>query len=71
MKPEKVNQITRLTQLQSANSDVAADALKELQKVSMENGNTFEALMEVVKKCSLGQVTNALYEVGGQYRRNM
>ena len=68
---EKINQITRLTQLQSANSDVAADALKELQKVSMENGNTFEALMEVVKKCSLGQVTNALYEVGGQYRRNM
>jgi len=68
---EKINQITRLNQLQSANSDVASDALKELQKVSMENGNTFEALMEVVKKCSLGQITNALYEVGGQYRRNM
>jgi methylmalonyl-CoA mutase len=68
---EKETQITRLNQLHKANEAEANAALKHLQNVAMENGNTFEALMEVVKKCSLGQVTHALYEVGGQYRRNM
>ncbi|HJW29849.1 MAG TPA: methylmalonyl-CoA mutase family protein, partial [Saprospiraceae bacterium] len=68
---EKETQIRRLKELQDANADLAQGALKRLQKVAMENGNTFEALMEVVKTCSLGQVTHALYEVGGQYRRNM
>ena len=68
---EKENQIKRLTELHEANAHVAASNLKQLQQVAMENGNTFEALMEVVKTCSLGQVTHALYEVGGQYRRNM
>ena len=42
-----------------------------LQEVAIQNGNTFEELMETVKHCSLGQITHALYEVGGQYRRNM
>ncbi len=68
---EKVDQIKRLNHLHAANSNTADDVLKQLQEVAIENANTFAALMDVVKKCSLGQVTHALYEVGGQYRRNM
>ena len=68
---EKETQIRRLQELQKANALTAENTLKQLQKVSIENGNTFAALMEGVKTCSLGQVTHALYEVGGQYRRNM
>ncbi len=68
---EKETQIRRLQELQKANENKASDALKQLQTVAIENKNTFDALMEVVKTCSLGQVTHALYEVGGQYRRNM
>jgi isobutyryl-CoA mutase len=45
--------------------------LKRLQEVALRNGNLFEELMETVKYCSLGQITKALFEVGGQYRRNM
>jgi methylmalonyl-CoA mutase len=45
--------------------------LKRLQEVAIKNENIFEELMETVKYCSLGQITNALYAVGGQYRRNM
>jgi methylmalonyl-CoA mutase len=50
---------------------VAAEKLRRLQEVAVQNGNLFEELMETVKYCSLGQITHALYEVGGQYRRNM
>jgi isobutyryl-CoA mutase len=46
-------------------------ALANLQKVAIANGNLFESLMEAAKVCSLGQMSEALYEVGGQYRRNM
>jgi methylmalonyl-CoA mutase len=45
--------------------------LRRLQAVAVTNGNLFEELMETVKYCSLGEITNALYEVGGQYRRSM
>ena len=45
--------------------------LKQLQQVAVNNGNLFAELMETVKYCTLGQITNALYAVGGQYRRNM
>ena len=45
--------------------------LNDLKKAAINNGNLFAALMETVKYCSLGQITHALYEVGGQYRRNM
>jgi isobutyryl-CoA mutase len=45
--------------------------LKRLKEVAISNGNLFEELMETVKSSSLGQITHALYEVGGQYRRNM
>ncbi|MGB4848619.1 MAG: methylmalonyl-CoA mutase family protein, partial [Saprospiraceae bacterium] len=68
---EKEGQIRRLQELQTASASTSADSLKKLQLVSMQNENTFEALMEASKTCSLGQITHALYEVGGQYRRNM
>jgi methylmalonyl-CoA mutase N-terminal domain/subunit len=45
--------------------------LKRLQQAVIDNGNVFEVLIEAVRVCSLGQITNALFEVGGQYRRNM
>jgi methylmalonyl-CoA mutase len=45
--------------------------LERLRQVAIGNGNLFGELMETVKYCSLGEITHALYEVGGQYRRNM
>lgn len=70
-KEEKDGQIKTLKNLQKGNAEEAAKLLRELQQVAMENGNTFEKLIEVTKYCSLGQITNALFQVGGQYRRNM
>ena len=68
---EKLDQISTLENLKKAHELAAQKALRELQEVAVSNGNTFEALMEVAKVASLGQITQALYEVGGQYRRNM
>lgn len=68
---EKEAQIHTLDQLHSAQKDKSAKLLEELQQVSIRNENIFEKLMEVTKSCSLGQITKALFEVGGQYRRNM
>ncbi|MEN0002531.1 MAG: methylmalonyl-CoA mutase family protein [Bacteroidota bacterium] len=68
---EKEAQIGTRDQLHHANQERAMERLKALQQVAISNGNIFEALMEAGKYCSLGQITNALYEVGGQYRRNM
>ncbi len=68
---EKQAQIETLENLHEANVLKAGTALRKLQKVAVENGNIFAELMEAVKVCSLGQITRALYEVGGQYRRNM
>ena len=68
---EKQEQIGTLNNLHEANALQSGAALRKLQKVAVENGNTFAELMEVVKVCSLGQITRALFEVGGQYRRNM
>ncbi len=66
---EKQYQIKILENLHKAhNTD---DLLKELQQKAISNQNIFEALMEVCKVCSLGQITSSLFEVGGQYRRNM
>jgi methylmalonyl-CoA mutase len=53
------------------NEPVAAQALRDLQHTAVSGGNVFDQLMETAKFCSLGQITHALYEVGGQYRRNM
>jgi isobutyryl-CoA mutase len=68
---EKEFQINTLKAFHARHKDKAADMLKRLQQVAINNGNLFAELMETVKYCSLGQITNALYSVGGQYRRNM
>lgn len=68
---EKENQIATLNAFHQRHAEKCAGMLKRLQQVAVENGNLFEELMETVKYCSLGQITNALYAVGGQYRRNM
>jgi isobutyryl-CoA mutase len=68
---EKENQIASLKAFQKKNADKSAAMLRQLQQVALNNGNLFAELMETVKHCSLGQITNALYSVGGQYRRNM
>lgn len=68
---EKDFQIHTLEAFQDRHSAKSTAALKQLQQVAVNNGNLFDALMETVKHCSLGQITHALYEVGGQYRRNM
>jgi len=68
---EKEDQIHSLQNLHKTNPEKSAAMLKKLQEVAINNGNIFEQLMETAKCCSLGQITNALYEVGGQYRRNM
>ncbi len=68
---EKQYQITMLDALHARNAAATPAALKRLQQIAVQNGNLFAELMETVKTCSLGQITNALFEVGGQYRRNM
>ncbi|WP_379089507.1 methylmalonyl-CoA mutase family protein [Pedobacter sp. UC225_65] len=68
---EKQYQINALKSFQDRNAQKTADVLKKLQLSAVAGNNIFEDLMEVCKICSLGQISNALYEVGGQYRRNM
>lgn len=68
---EKVNQVNFKELVQENNKDKSVKALLELKETALKNKNVFAALMEVCKYCTLGQITNALYEVGGQYRRNM
>jgi methylmalonyl-CoA mutase len=70
-KEEKEQQIQNLHAFWKRNETKSEEALKKLKEVAIDNGNLFEELMETVKYCSLGQITHALYEVGGQYRRNM
>jgi methylmalonyl-CoA mutase len=68
---EKRHQITNLRVFQAEHAMEAPAALKRLQKSAEDGGNIFAELMEAVKVASLGQISAALYEVGGQYRRNM
>jgi len=68
---EKEFQIKTLQAFHKRHEAKSADMLKRLQQAAVNNENLFEELMETVKYCSLGQITNALYSVGGQYRRNM
>ncbi|GGE05543.1 Fused isobutyryl-CoA mutase [Marinithermofilum abyssi] len=68
---EKRAQIQNLRDFQERNREQAQKALARLKQVARENGNIFAELMETVRYCSLGQITDALFEVGGQYRRNM
>lgn len=68
---EKEQQIQNLHLFWKRNATKNQAALEQLKTIALQNGNLFEALMETVKYCSLGQITHALYQVGGQYRRNM
>ncbi|HTL10158.1 MAG TPA: methylmalonyl-CoA mutase family protein, partial [Chitinophagaceae bacterium] len=70
-KEEKDQQIHNLQAFHKRNKPHAATALQNLKQAAVTDSNLFAALMETVKYCSLGQITHALYEVGGQYRRNM
>lgn len=68
---ERDQQINNLKAFKQRNESKSAEMLKRLQTAAVKNENVFAELMETVKYCSLGQITHALYEVGGQYRRNM
>jgi isobutyryl-CoA mutase len=68
---EKQSQLKRLQDFHAHHRADAVVQIKRLQKAVIDNTNVFEVLMDAVRVCSLGQITNALFEVGGQYRRNM
>ena len=68
---EKQSQLSRLADFQQRHSAESGPMLHRLQQAVIDNGNVFEVLMDAVRVCSLGQITNALFEVGGQYRRNL
>jgi methylmalonyl-CoA mutase len=68
---EKESQLSRLAAFKERNADQSKAALERLQKVALSGENIFAELMNTVRTCSLGQITKALYDVGGQYRRNM
>ena len=68
---EKEAQIQTLRNLHKVYEGLEHELLTALQAAAVKNENVFTKLMEASKVCSLGQITNALYEVGGQYRRNM
>ena len=70
-KEEKQQQIENLRAFQEANREAAGVALKRLKDVAVSGGNIFAELMDTVRVASLGQITHALYQVGGKYRRNM
>jgi len=68
---EKQSQLARLDAFHARNAQAAPAALAALQQAAIDNDNVFARLMDAVRVCSLGQITTALFEVGGQYRRNM
>ncbi len=68
---EKQSQLTRLADFHARNQHAAPALLQRLQQAVIDNKNVFEVLMDAVRVCSLGQITHALFEVGGQYRRSM
>ena len=70
-KEEKEFQINTVQSLQTRFEDRYNDLIKDLQNAAIQNENIFDKLMEVAKYCSLGQITESLFQVGGQYRRNM
>jgi len=69
--PEKQSQLRRLAEFKKRHEAESPQALERLQQVALGGGNIFAELMNTVRCCSLGQITQALYAVGGQYRRNM
>src|SRR6266496_229088 len=68
---EKQSQLKRLSEFHARNAKAAPKALERLKRVVIENGNVFAELIKTVRVCSLGQITTALFEVGGEYRRSM
>jgi isobutyryl-CoA mutase len=68
---EKQSQLKRLNDFHTLHAKESPAMLKRLQQAVIANANVFDVLMDAVRVCSLGQITNALFEVGGQYRRNM
>jgi isobutyryl-CoA mutase len=68
---EKQSQLVRLKEFQERHKDTAPWALERLHRVAQSGENIFEELMETVKHCSLGQISQCLFQAGGQYRRNM
>ncbi|HRF73528.1 MAG TPA: methylmalonyl-CoA mutase family protein [Accumulibacter sp.] len=68
---EKQSQLKRLRDFHERNAASAAAMLERLQRTVIDDGNVFAVLIDAVRVCSLGQITNALYDVGGQYRRSM
>jgi len=68
---EKQSQLARLADFHARHAAQAPVQLKRLQQAVIENANVFAVLMDAVRCCSLGQITHALFEVGGQYRRSM
>jgi methylmalonyl-CoA mutase len=68
---EKQSQLKRLRAFQEKNSSLSKALLERLRQAVVNNQNVFEVLMDAVRVCSLGQITHALFDVGGEYRRNM
>jgi methylmalonyl-CoA mutase len=68
---EKEYQIAMLRNLNKSHHSKSSEMIERVQQAAIQNKNIFEELMEACKVCSLGQITKALFEVGGQYRRNM
>jgi len=68
---QKDNQIKRLQAFKKRNAKAAPKALAKIRETATSGGNVFAVLMEAVQCCTLGQITEALFEAGGQYRRNM
>jgi len=68
---EKQYQIDMLSELHKGNAERVEEELRIIQNAAIQNENIFERLMEATKYCSLGEITQSLFEVGGQYRRNM
>ena len=68
---QKKDQLQRLSGFKAANVEKSEEALKKLQQAALNGNNIFEEMMNTVRHCSLGSITQALYQVGGKYRRNM
>ena len=68
---EKESQLRRLADFHARHADAAPAALKRLQDAAIGGENVFAVLMDAVRCCSLGEITDALFEVGGKYRRSM
>jgi len=68
---EKSSCVTRLAQFQATHRELGLAALSKLKAVALRGDNLFAGLLEATEHCSLGQITDALYEVGGEYRRNV